>query len=105
MQTLGAAPLRREIPVTKGCGFTFTVTLTDPATGAAVAYDGTVRMDIDVAGTPTTVDATIAASVATIALTPTLCDQVGCTTRWRVINTTTDGTETPLVIGAFQRYD
>src|SRR5215471_4586936 len=99
MSSIGTPPPMKEIPVTKGCDFTFTVALTDPVTNQPVDYTGTVRMEIDLPTGETSIDATLDANTATIALPADICDSVYTTTTWRVVNSVADNLTRPLVIG------
>jgi hypothetical protein len=104
MDVLNPPPVQLQINVTKGCDFTFTVALVNRVTGDPVDYAGDVHMDIDLSDGATTVPASIDGNIATITLTADICDNTNSSTRYRVINTAPAGS-TPLVVGAFQRYD
>ena len=101
-----APPAERVIPVTRGCDRAFTVQRVS-STGAAVAFDAGTQVymwvDVDKAA-PTKVNAVVSGSTAAFALQSTLLDLVKDSTRWRIVLDVGES-ETPLLVGKFERYD
>lgn len=99
-------PVEKVIPVTRGCDRLFTVERkneagesTNFATGSAVY----MWIDIDKTA-PTKVDAVVSGSQAAFSIQSTVLDLVRTGTRWRIVLDVAD-TETPLLVGKFERHD
>jgi hypothetical protein len=60
-------------------------------------------VDVDKAA-PTKVNAVVSGSTAAFALQSTLLDLVKSSTRWRIVLDVGES-ETPLLVGKFERYD
>ena len=101
---IGAPPITKKIPVTKGCDFSFTIQRID-ADGDPVNFDvGTtvyVWVDLDPA---VKVNAVVSGSTAAVTIPDAVCDQVRNSTRWRAVIDQGD-LEVPLLVGRFERND
>ena len=103
---LAPPPIEKVIPVTKGCDRSFTLQRVN-SSGTPVNFGAgvTVYLKIDIDKTaPTTVNATVSGSTASITIPDTVCDQVKNGTRWRAILDQGD-LETALLVGTFERHD
>lgn len=101
---IGAPPVAKKIPVTRGCDFSFTIQRVN-AQSQPVNFDvGTtvyVWVDID---PPVKVNAVVSGSTAAITIPDAVCDQVKNSTRWRAVLDKGD-LEVPLLVGKFERND
>lgn len=101
---IGAPPVAKKIPVTKGCDFSFTIQRIDDL-GEPIDFDaGTtvyVWVDLD---PPVKVDAVVSGSTAGLTIPDAVCDQVKNSTRWRAVIDKGD-LEVPLLVGRFERND
>lgn len=101
---IGAPPVTKKIPVTKGCDFSFTIQRVDTE-GQPLNFDpGTavyVWVDLDPA---VKVDAVVSGSTAAVTISDSVCDQVRNSTRWRAVIDQGD-LEVPLLVGRFERND
>lgn len=101
---IGAPPITKKIPVTKGCDFSFTIQRID-ADGDPVNFaPGTtvyVWVDLDPA---VKVNAVVSGSTAAVTIPDAVCDQVRNSTRWRAVIDQGD-LEAPLLVGRFERND
>lgn len=101
---IGAPPIVKKIPVTKGCDFSFTIQRID-AEGNPISFDvGTtvyLWVDLDPA---VKVDAVVTGSTASVTISDAVCDQVKNSTRWRAVIDKGD-LEVPLLVGRFERND
>lgn len=101
---IGAPPITKKIPVTKGCDFSFTIQRID-ADGDPINFDaGTavyVWVDLDPA---VKVNAVVSGSTAAVTIPDAVCDQVRNSTRWRAVIDQGD-LEVPLLVGRFERND
>lgn len=103
---IGAPPGEKVIPVTRGCDRSFTIQRTDTEGEPINFENGTtvyIKIDIDKLA-PTTVNATISGSTASVTIPDSVCDLVKSTTRWRAILDLGE-LEIPLLVGRFERHD
>jgi hypothetical protein len=96
--------------VTRGCGISFSVTLTDKNTGNPVDFSAAVYIDVDVpsAANPTrTQAASISGNIANMVVPFVVCDQVTNNTNWRLAqsNGADDPAPQALMTGTFSRND
>lgn len=98
----------RVLPVTKGTDRVFSIRRRSPVDGSPMNWGAQVFVDIDISKTsPTRVQASVAADIATVRLESTVCDQVKTGTTWRAVMSVagTPTLETPLLVGTFERND
>lgn len=103
---IGAPPVTKKIPVTRGCDFSFTIQRVDTdgqPLNFAVGTTVYLWIDIDRAN-PTRVDAVVSGSTAAVTISDAVCDQVKNSTRWRAVIDQGD-LEVPLLVGRFERND
>lgn len=101
---IGAPPIVKKIPVTKGCDFSFTIQRIDAEGNPANFEVGTavyLWVDLDPA---VKVDAVVTGSTAAVTISDAVCDQVKNSTRWRAVIDKGD-LEVPLLVGRFERND
>lgn len=97
----------RIIPVTRGTDRVFTLRRRNAA-GEVVDWDSEVYVDIDIdRAAPTRVTAVVAGSAAVIRIESTVGDQTKTGTTWRAVRSAAGdpSTETPLLVGIFERND
>lgn len=101
---IGAPPVEKIIPVTKGCDRSFTLQRVD-VDGDPVSFDSgsTVYMWVDLP-VPVKIDAAVSGSSAALTIPDAVCDQVTKGTRWRVVLDQGE-LEIPLLVGRFERHD
>lgn len=103
---IGAPPLERIIPVTRGCDRSFTIQRLDgdgDPTNFAAGTEVYLWVDID-KHNPTRVDAVVSGATAAFTIDAEICDQTRTGTRWRAVLDEGD-LEVPLLVGKFERHD
>jgi len=97
----------KKIPLTKNCDRVFAISRKD-SVGDPVDWDAEIYMLIDIdRASPTQVDAVVVDELATIRVEADVADLCRTGTTWRVVmqQDTDPTTETPLLVGTFERND
>lgn len=105
MSYIGGLPIKKTIPVTRGCDRAFTLQRTQNGSPTNFASGTTVYMWIDIdRASPTKVDAVVSGSTAAFHIQSTVLDLVRTGTKWRAVLDLGDF-EVPLMVGKFERHD
>ncbi len=105
------SPVNATIPVTLGCGVSFSVNQVasgDPGVQVPINFDpgDSVYMSIEINRTQTaSIDAILDGNAASFTIPTDVCDHVAQWSTWQAVKTAHDGLETPLCVGSFQRFD